>query len=146
MNRVVENFVNQFETMTRADRAARDYAERWRQNLLTGLWAIISGNKGIYREFKSDWKKLCTEPTEEELQRTIAAIPEEMRWWEVIARLPMEKEVRLDCQQCGEAFGHRPVKVCPNCKVVLHAVCFDEPHEGYATPDCECCHCRCEMH
>ena len=122
MKSTVENATSQLETLSRADRAAREYAERWRQNLLTGLWAIISGNKSIYREFKQEWKKLCSEPTEEELQRTIAAIPEEMRWWEVIARSPTEREMKLDCQQCGQAFGSRQVKVCPSCKVVLHAV------------------------
>jgi hypothetical protein len=143
----VEQIASQFDSLSRTERAARLYAERWRQNLLAGLWAIMTGNKAIYREFKSEWKSLCSEPTEEEIQRTIAAIPEYMRWWEVTGRQPTEREAKLECQQCGQPFGARQVKVCPSCKVVLHAVCFDDPHiDGYSTPDCECCRCRCEMH
>ena len=127
-----------------ANRAARQYVERWRQELLTGLWAIISGNKNVYKEFKKEWKALCVEPTEEEIRLAMEAIPANMRWWEVVERIATEREAKIDCQQCGKPFANRQVKVCPNCKVVLHATCFDDSPGGYETPECDCCHERCQ--
>jgi hypothetical protein len=130
---------------TPATRAARNYVLRWRQTVLSGFWAIITGNKETYREFKNEYKALFSDPTEEEMQRAIDAIPENMRWWDAEARATTQRESILDCQQCGEPFHNHLVKVCPNCKVVLHDHCFDSTKGGYESPGCECCHHRCTV-
>jgi hypothetical protein len=131
---------------TATERAARQYVERWRQQLLTGLWAVIAGNKGFYKEFKKEWKALCAEPTEDEIRLAMESIPENMRWWDVEEREPSDKENLLDCLQCGRPLKNHKLKACPSCKVVLHARCFDEYSGGYETPECECCRERCSEH
>jgi hypothetical protein len=127
---------------SRADRAARAYVQEWRQTILTGFWALVTGNKDAYQAYQKEYLALFNEPTEEEIQNALAAIPANMRWWDVAPREVLEREQLLDCFHCGEGLRGKPVKVCPQCKVVLHATCFDEAEGGYETPHCECCRNR----
>jgi hypothetical protein len=125
------------------ERAAIDYVQRWRQTVLGSFWAIITGNKENYRQYQKEYLALFSTPSTEEIREAIAAVPENMRWWDAVSRDANELESKIECQLCGEGFRGSSVKTCPNCKVVLHAHCFETYVGGYETPLCECCRHRC---
>lgn len=129
--------------LSKADRAARDYAERWFRDLLVNLWAILKNNKQAYREFESEWKELFSDPTEEQIQAAVEMIPENMRWWAAEARAATDKESATECRNCGHGLAVKLVKVCPGCHVVLHVDCYEDGRDGYSTPGCACCEQRC---
>jgi uncharacterized protein YigA (DUF484 family) len=122
--------------------AAERSADEWRRQLLTTLWAVMKGNKGVYKKFKREWKALFDDPSEEELVHTAQVLPVKLRWWEVRSHVATEKEALQACEHCGGTLNRQRVKVCPECQVILHTDCFETQNNGYQTPNCECCRLR----
>lgn len=72
--------------------------------------------------------------------------PEPYEWWNAPARTSQAEEIGSACKHCGSTVrGGQTVKQCPECRVVLHASCYEDTEGGraYQTEGCESCRHRC---
>lgn len=111
--------------------------------LLLGLFSVLTGYKKGYRTFSRYFKRMFPEETEEERKAREEATPPHRRWWAAEAKDPYPEHAKLTCRCCGEPIGKRKIKECPDCRMILHAECYDKPYGGsYETPFCRSCHER----
>jgi len=119
------------------------FVERFRGNLMRGLWAVLTGDAHRHREARREFEALFPKSSVEELARAEADTPEHLRWWAAEPRDATPDEADVLCRQCKRRLGDGRVKQCPNCGVVLHAACYDDSRGGYETLECEACRFRC---